>query len=246
MEQKHRGRILDFDCKVVAKRGAGLEGLKPVLRSWTERTYDFCRLHAFEDNPWWYNERASLSVLAAAAWSLKGWCALEEYSTTKRGVVPSEKVEEGSTKRGRCDLWLGNRTGYALEAKQAWQSIGVRARGLSPIVWAAHERAWNDAGALTADEAHKRVAAVFVSPYIALSEVALEHPRGGRQVDRAKLKQKVTDWLGCLDLASRPEIHAYAWVFPLRTDGYAHVKTKCVFPGSLLLLSERKRGNRRT
>lgn len=41
---------------------------------------------AFKENPGWYNERASLSVLAGAAWTIKDWFALEEVSTIKRIV----------------------------------------------------------------------------------------------------------------------------------------------------------------
>ena len=62
----------------------------------------------FEDNPWWYNERASLSVLAGAAWTLKDWFALEEFSTIKRMRTLAPSVDEGHLRNGRCDLFIRN------------------------------------------------------------------------------------------------------------------------------------------
>ncbi|MCF7864356.1 MAG: hypothetical protein K9L89_06180 [Kiritimatiellales bacterium] len=60
------------------------------------------------DVPWWYNERASVGLLAAALWKTGGY-AFEEYSTKKKGKV------------GRVDLEFG--TGnevFVAEAKQCW------------------------------------------------------------------------------------------------------------------------------
>jgi hypothetical protein len=199
-------------------------------------------LHNFEDNSWWYNERASLSLLAAAAWGVKGWGALEEYSTTKQGVVPANKVDEGQIKRGRCDLWLGNRTGYALEAKQAWQSIGARANNVN--VWKALRHAWSDAGKLTVDEADKRLAAVFVSPYIAVSDILKSGSGKKPVVDRVKVCARVDDWLTTLNLKGDPRVHAFAWVFPRQCDLYLGKDNKNLFPGTVLIMSERKRSHR--
>lgn len=55
--------------------------LKP-LNAWIKAVERYTK--EFQDNPWWYNERSSLSVLAGAAWTLKDWFAPEEFSTIKR------------------------------------------------------------------------------------------------------------------------------------------------------------------
>ena len=78
-----------------AKTTNNLRGLSPLLVAWLETLEQFCAASGYTNNPWWYNERASISTLAGAAWKLhdKGWVALEEYSTRKRGVVPDKKIE---------------------------------------------------------------------------------------------------------------------------------------------------------
>jgi hypothetical protein len=64
--------------------------LKPLLESWLRLTEKYATQHGpKKSNPgsgdasWWYTERASIGILASAAWQIKGWTALEEYSTNK-------------------------------------------------------------------------------------------------------------------------------------------------------------------
>ncbi len=78
-------------------------------RGWCHGPDDFC------DAPWWYNEQATLSHLAGAAWTIGG-TALQEYSTFKSiGRLVS---------RGRGDLWISldqsRPGGFLFEAKQIW------------------------------------------------------------------------------------------------------------------------------
>ncbi|WBX91992.1 hypothetical protein [Pseudoxanthomonas mexicana] len=81
-------------------------GLHPLLTAWVELIQDYCRCDDYDDNPWWYNERASLSTLAGAAWRKPGWYALEEFSTTKRGVIDGRVIEDGSVERALRPLRL--------------------------------------------------------------------------------------------------------------------------------------------
>lgn len=63
--------------------------LRPILKKWVKVLKEF---HEIEEYPsWWFNERATLSSFVGAAWKVKGWVALEEFSTTKRGP-PSKKA----------------------------------------------------------------------------------------------------------------------------------------------------------
>ncbi len=217
-----------------------LKGLSPLLTSWTQATIDFSRRKDFEDNCWWYNERASLSVLAGAAWRIKGWSALEEYSTTKRGVVPGDEIDHGRLVRGRCDLHLAHGSSdYAVEAKQVWQPIGKRAR--VDRVGRGMQKSWQDAGNLTHDEADRRLALTFVVPYLPLLEVAGSPARGVVPINEDAVRSAVESWLGRLDFAL---FDAYAYAFPRVASGFVNVAKTHVFPGVLICVEERKKGNR--
>lgn len=83
-----------------------------------------------DDDPFAYNETASVALLASAA-ALAGHVALAEYSVTK---IDSEKASSGKLKKrernGRGDLWLHAKgRDWAFEFKQR-NSVGVsRANG---------------------------------------------------------------------------------------------------------------------
>ena len=68
------------------------------------------------DVPWWYNERASLSVFAGAIWRAGGHC-FEEYSDEKRDFRRrSHRLGKGYP--GRVDLYLSwRRFDFIAEAK---------------------------------------------------------------------------------------------------------------------------------
>ena len=62
------------------------------------------------DNAYFYNERASLSILAAAIWKSNG-IAIEEYTSVKR--------HNNENFKGRVDLWFQIEDYYCLvESKQ--------------------------------------------------------------------------------------------------------------------------------
>lgn len=69
------------------------------------------------DLGWFYNERANIGFLAAAAWMQPGWVALEEYGQDKRW---------GAEKRvGRADLYIGAQLNghfpdVEIETKAVW------------------------------------------------------------------------------------------------------------------------------
>ncbi|BCT91037.1 hypothetical protein LYSHEL_00610 [Lysobacter helvus] len=216
-----------------------LNGLQPLLHGWLKVVHDFCAADQFEDNPWWYNERASLSTLAGAAWRLPRWNALEEFSTTKRGVLPDGDVDRRENVRGRCDLYVAHATtSFAIEAKQAWQPIGSRARKnyLAPAMQAAKR----DAGNLTSDQADHRLAVVFVAPHIPLAAVSQEGKRGKRIVDAGMAKEAFAGWLGRLDTGA---LDAHAVHFSGRCHDFVSEHDR-VFPGVLMAVKRCKRGAR--
>ena len=215
-----------------------LQGLTPLLKSWTGVVMDYCRSDQFDDNPWWYNERASLSTLAGAAWRLKGWQALEEFSTTKRGIVPGAEDNPDRVKRGRCDLYVAHgTTSFAIEAKQAWQPVS---RGFDHID-REMSKALIDAGNLTADQADHRIAVAFTAPYIPLRQVAAEGSRGKLVVIPKIVHEKVAVWLKDANLQG---YDGYAYVFPKRCELFVTPKSSRVFPGVLLTIKRCKTGTR--
>jgi hypothetical protein len=91
-----------------------LNGLKPILEQWIETTLQCVDCWKPDDVPWWYGERASLSLFAGAIWKAGG-LAFEEYASDKR---LGNKV---GPYRGRADLYFQfNRRGFVAEAKKAW------------------------------------------------------------------------------------------------------------------------------
>lgn len=221
-----------------------LRGLQPLLVSWSNAVLDFCKSSGYEDNPWWYNERASLSLLAGAAWRMSGWTALEEFSTTKRGVIPEGDVDSGHIVRGRCDLYVAHRsTSFAIEAKQAWQSIGSRAKAgnANRVIDSARRKAWADAGKLTSDEANHRLAITFVVPYLPVSEVGEMGRQGTLRIDERLVRGKLEEWRDSIGLSSTS---AYAYVFPRRSAGFINSRQTKLFPGTLILVERRQRGSK--
>lgn len=135
------------------------KALEPVCRSWLKECE---RFHEITDDAcWWYNERANTSVFAIGAAKVKGWVALEEFAARKRHVG-----EDGAMKSvaGRCDLFITTaESGYAIEFKQAWQSLFPNGGSYKQIN-AKWNAAWNDIGSVHSYEADERLAGLFVVP----------------------------------------------------------------------------------
>lgn len=150
-----------------------LAPLRPIIRSWFKVLGEHCKREKWEENPWWFGERATLSTLAGSAYRLPGWLAIEEYATEKQrslGESRSQAKAEKTHGYGRCDLFLSKskNIGFALEAKQAWQSIGD-SRDQWDKVRICMASAWKDAGRLDKEEG-ERVACTFIVPSIPKSK----------------------------------------------------------------------------
>ena len=68
------------------------------------------------DAPWWYNERAVMSLFVGAVWKSKGW-AFEEYSTSKRFKTRRGRGTRAYGGRGDLAIWTRGDKQYAIEAK---------------------------------------------------------------------------------------------------------------------------------
>ncbi len=132
--------------------------LKPVLAKWVKLVERYAEQQK-GDLAYWYNERPTLSVLAAAAW-MAGGIALEEFSSPKF----NEGGEEPAS--GRADLWLRFKNlELAIEAKQAWLTHAAAQKGR--LIKRRLEAACEDAVALPADAAHLLAGVVLAVPDLA-------------------------------------------------------------------------------
>ena len=187
-----------------------LPDIQRVLRKWCHIINEWCERRNWDDVPWWYNERASLGLLATAVWATGG-VMLEEYST--------EKGKEKKQWQGRGDLFLQVGKGkYVIEAKQKWVSISTRANEAK----AAIEKSIGDAKKAareTRANGGRRLGAVFVVPYMPKGEVS--------KVDK-QIRSLVSD------LKSIKKVNL-AWVFPEKARRDFQYKGY-LYPGIAILL----------
>ena len=184
----------------------------PILKSWTEALERYLGCLQNEDSPWWYNERATLSSFAAAAWVAEG-IALEEYST--------EKGKHGEAWKGRCDLFLGIQGQFfGCEAKQVWCAVGRTARGGRAVVEAGLRKACGDARKLKRREG-RRLGLCFAVPYFP-------------DRDRDHIEGHLKPWLEGL---KGIEYSCIAWSFPEETR-YLKSVNGYFYPGVVLVVRE--------
>ena len=216
--------VITIESGIKIKSGSELRKLKPVLDNWIEIVREYSKAFQNHDACWWYTERANVGTLAVAAWRTKGWLALEEYSTSKRG-------DEAGSKNGRCDLYMAKKNhgnSFAFEAKQAWQTM--RSDGISKISGRLI-KAREDAGTLKRIEAETRVAACFAIP-----RMPTRHASNN-------FDSQIEKWLN--HAIKNVKWDAIAWVFPKESRQIMNEAETRIFPGVLLVLQEKNRANKR-
>jgi hypothetical protein len=180
--------------------------LEKILWTWVKLNEQF--FIQSRDGSWWYNERASISVLAAAAW-MTGGVALEEFSAKKR----QNKIEHS----GRADVYLNlNGREFACEAKFTWLSV----RSKNPItkIKDVLDSACKDAKCLNRNEG-RRFGVCFVPVYLSKGNVL--------QFDTLieSLQKKIV-------LAN---FDAVAWSFPVKARRLTFEKSDQFHPGSFVI-----------
>lgn len=205
-----------------------LEGLRPVLETWIKLVTKYSDAFPSEECCYWFNERANVSVLAAAAWKSPGsWLSLEEFSTQKHG---DDKIFIN----GRCDLLITNTINdksYAIEAKHTTQNIGERCEDRYFKAERKLEAAWKDVSKLHKSEASVRVAACFVIPQLPAVEV-----------NGNDLSEVLDKWVD--EMHRRVKADAFAWIFP-KTSRNLTAENGRLYPGVCLILRVRTRARRR-
>jgi len=200
--------------------------LRPVLEKWRDINRNFY-MELNDDCPWWYNERASISILAAAAWQTEGFYAIEEFSTTKgRKRAKSGTLSE---RPGRCDLkiWTRSKQEFVFEAKQAWCKLDERIdleRKCDGILTSL-AKAKGDARRLKT-KMGRRLGTCFLSPRILSKE-------------KDNLGPRLDDLLHLL--INKKHHDAIAWFFVDDPSSLEDKETRLLYPGTVLLLKEVKK-----
>ena len=165
-----------------------------ILWEWCGIHERYGRLSNWNDVGWWYNERASVSLLAGAA-GRAGAITLEEYFT--------DPAQTGRRSRKykyvRQDLYLRiGQSEFVGEAKQLWMRLPSEPSRLQRKVRSSIDEAMNDAKAKDAFGA-TRIGVVFAVPYL--------KPCSGKECDDA-----VHAWYEEIRKIPRS---AMAWVLPV-------------------------------
>lgn len=199
------------------KTNKNLKLLERPLAEWIRlnRTLGRRWMHYASDCPWWYNERALLSVFVGAVWRT-GNAALEEYSEYKRSKTKHTA--------GRIDLWFstGNHE-FWVEAKACEVPI-TRISKQAETIKEVMAQAKEDVCRLKPDGYTRRLAMTFVAPYLT---------KGHEE----KFADRISEFIDLVK-CTRPD--AMAWVFPnlKKLPKYKN----WVSPGIMVLIKEVKRG----
>ena len=193
-----------------------LESFEELLWEWTSIIERMVRDWRKEVHvPWWYNERASLSLFAGAIWRMGG-IAIEEFSAKKKVRSPKG---DGNTEqwRGRIDLQFSYRDNdFVAEAKQAWPKIGRRSKSAAGEIEQALSQARKDVLA-TSRKWGKKLAIVFAAPRFPKSEFADERQllqRWRDIVQRVDCHGKAFFWLhDCEQIVDDGEVYPGAGMF---------------------------------
>lgn len=92
-----------------------LEFLRPVLERWFECIDRYNAVRGDNDTPYWFDEKANLSLLSAAAW-------MADMVTLQQ--TPTRKQTEEGERNGRADLFIATSEERAyLQATQRWPRV---------------------------------------------------------------------------------------------------------------------------
>jgi hypothetical protein len=204
--------------KFVAKPFSGTRGargdFKRVFEQWMKINTRLANEWAeFNDAPWWYNERASLSLLAGAVW-VCGGTAFEEYAADKKNLAQRLRY------KGRSDIYfvLGDKH-FVAEAKWHWSGATRSGRRTAETIRSKLRSATNDVRKQPRVEGQTPLGILFVTPYIKRSE--------NKRVD-----ELIEGWLEELKCVRCSRL---AWVFP-KSARLLGLKSIC--PGVAVLIDE--------
>jgi hypothetical protein len=203
---KSSAKKLDADYIISDTR---LRRIAPLISGWIEAVEDLSEAWGDVDAPYFYNERANVSLLAGGAWKM-GYQALEEYRSPKRGRESSQKIYKAKHDiNGRVDLYItrGSEWDVLFEAKHHWMAAMHREDAnktkIREALNIAHKDSRRDKGA------EANLSCVFFVPRFPVSKVR----RGVETIDslivrhiKTYLEIRASAWAWCFPKVSRDRI----------------------------------------
>lgn len=212
-----------------------LQSIKPVLKEWIKANSEIAKLwRSGRDAPWWYGERASLSVFAGAIWRVGGFC-FEEYSETKKGITRETK-KHGDSYPGRVDLYFSlPHPEFVAEAK--FVSTGFTrnndnaAKKLRDRLKKVLKSALDDVQKSPPGPPWKKLGIVFTMPYF----------RKNCKLQKVNDVQKVNDGIDrWIEVIADLKPSGYAWVFPECTRTLKSWDNQLYCPGAAVIIQQEK------
>lgn len=177
--------------------------------------------HLIRDAPWWYNERASVSLFAGAIWK-KGGSVMEEFVVPREGR--GEPDDRTRNEYGRCDISFEVGTLKIIaEAKQVWPSL-TGSECKRAAIANGIEQAKDEVKGRPVSNGYERYAMVFASPYV---------------TSNTDTKTEVNNFIEAI--LKIEDAHAVAWAFPLIENPIQSPRPRHqnqYFPGVALVMSK--------
>lgn len=194
--------------------------MERILRKWL---YAIARVTEswiqFGDLPWWFNERADLSILAGSIWKANE-VAVEEFVSEKRRISPSS----GKLSRrysGRIDFYFSVKNQHFIaETKDCWSGAGDESTDPTFRIGKRLDAALADIRKVKS-YGDRKLAILFAKPMIPAKK-------------RRDAPRLIKRWL---KLVRTIEADAFAWYFP---ENARRIKwSNRLYPGIVILIKER-------
>lgn len=191
------------------------------MEEWILAIERFCRL-SDGDVPYWYNERANVGVLSAAAWRA-GAVALEEFQHEKIDIenFESKTADKDAKWNGRCDLWISDgKRSERVEAKFRW--LNMTSDRIAEFAEVSLKQAVSDASNSKSDDGQAAVGVAFLPLSVKASKVT----------DEKTIELYIEETIATL---RKVDADLIAWCFPIRLRDYIGEQYGYQLPGVVML-----------
>jgi hypothetical protein len=209
--------------KISGSNSGDIRCLKPILEEWIKCVSELAEEWKHKKKvPWWYNERASLSVFAGAIWRAGGLC-FEEYSDPKR-TMGGRNHRSGSLYHGRVDLYFSwHGFDFIAEAKSTYSGFSRNDDRASDRLARWLKKSRDDVRPIPRN-GQRKLAILFARPFF-------------KKSCESQIDEKLNKWV---EMLQGLDTNAYAWVFPpCARNTWSSDDDFC--PGEAVLIKEVRR-----
>jgi len=200
---------------IQGKHVPDLRLLARTLESWIGTTTRIAKAWQPDDAPWWYNERALLSIFAGAVWLARG-IAFEEFRAEKR--VPGKRTR--ALYLGRQDLFIQiGKNVFLAESKVVWSAASASSAQPNVTIGKALDQVCEEVRR-TPSDGDRRLGIVFARPYV-------------RWKHQESIDYHIERWL---EKARQVEYSCCAWVFPAESRVFGNELH--ILPGMAVFIRE--------